>query len=216
MKSESNTSSDAKKPWFEPVTALLMAIASLGTAWCSYQSSNWNNESSGYSASSNDKQRNAMALHLEANQVETAQVSVFLQTINATLNGNEKLSHFYTARLQGELKVAYEKWMTLKPFENLTAPPHPFVPGLYEPRYRKDMARLHEEAAGDARKSTVAGNHASGYLNLTVILATVLFFAGTAGKFDHRHVRWSSITFALTLFLYCGTRILMLPVKWGG
>lgn len=216
MKEVIPPSPDAKKPWFEPVTVLLMAFASLGTAWCSYQSSNWNNESSSYSASSTDKQRQVMALHLEATQIESSQVSAFLEIINATLKGDEKTVRFYTDRIQGEFKAAYEKWIALKPFENPKAPPHPFIPGLYESHYRQDMAILHEEADQNASRSTIAGNHANGYLSLTVILATVLFFAGTAGKFDHRYVRFSSLIFALTLFLYCGTRMLMLPVKLGG
>ncbi|MEY4484162.1 MAG: hypothetical protein RL693_1614, partial [Verrucomicrobiota bacterium] len=171
------------------------------------------NESSDYSASSTDKQRHVMALHLEATQIETTQVAAFMQIIDATLNGNDKVARFYTDRIQGEFKVAYEKWIALNPFENPKAPPHPFVPGLYESHFRNDMARLHEESDADATKSTAAGNHAAGYLSLTVILATVLFFAGTASKFDHRYVRLSSLLFALTLFLYCGARMLMLPVN---
>src|SRR2546429_9939166 len=34
-----------KKKWVEPATALLMALATLSTAWCSYQSAAWTRQS---------------------------------------------------------------------------------------------------------------------------------------------------------------------------
>ena len=34
-----------KKKWVEPVAALLMALATLSTAWCSYQSAAWTRKS---------------------------------------------------------------------------------------------------------------------------------------------------------------------------
>ena len=34
-----------KKKWVEPVTALVMALATLSTAWCSYQSAAWTRKS---------------------------------------------------------------------------------------------------------------------------------------------------------------------------
>ena len=63
----------------------------------------------------------------------------------------------------------------------------------------------------DAEAST-AGYMAASYLSKTVLLATVLFFAGTAGKFDHRHVRWFSLGFAGALFIYAIVRMALLPV----
>lgn len=38
----------------------------------------------------------------------------------------------------------------------------------------------------------------------------VLFFAGTASKFDQRRVRWSSLAFATSLFLYAMVKLAML------
>ena len=41
----SNREPQEKKKWVEPVTALLMALATLSTAWCSYQSAAWTRQS---------------------------------------------------------------------------------------------------------------------------------------------------------------------------
>ncbi len=99
---------------------------------------------------------------------------------------------FYTERFTDELKPAYQKWLALKPLENPAAPPHPFVPELYTLPFTEENRAANAEAARAEAQSNTAGHTASTYLSNTILLATVLFFAGTAGRFDRRHVRWFS------------------------
>lgn len=203
---------EPKRPWFDPASAILMAVASLSTAWCSYQSSRWSGQSGALETHADKLERQATAWHLEARQIETMQVRAVMEVVDAKLNGNEKLAQFYTDRFRDELKVAYEKWIALKPFDDPAAPPHPFVPDLYTPRFQQEIRDANAEAARAEAQGNSAGKTASGYLSNTVILATVLFFAGTAGKFDKRLVRQWSLAFAITLFLYAAVRMFMLPV----
>ena len=212
MDDETPIRPDPKKRWFEPVTAILMAVSSLSTAWCSYQSSRWSGQSSALETSADKLERQAGVLFLEAQQIESVQVKAFFEVVNARLGGNDKTAKFYADRFGAELKPAYEKWIALNPFENPAAPPHPFVPALYTPRFQKEISEARAQAALDDAQSNVTGNYASGYLSITVILASVLFFAGTMGKFDQRHVRWGSLVFALVLFAYAIVRMIMLPV----
>lgn len=203
---------EPKRPWFEPASAILMAVASLTTAWCSYQSSRWNGLSTGLATHADKLERQATAQHLEARQIETMQTRMWMEAVDAQLDGDEKLARFYTDRFSDELKPAYEKWIELKPFENPAAPGNPFVPSLYTPRFQKEVRDALDEAAESEKKAKLESHTASSYLSNTVLLATVLFFAGTAGKFDQRRVRWASLAFAVTLFLYAAVRMLMLPV----
>jgi hypothetical protein len=203
---------EPKRPWLEPASAVLMAVASLSTAWCSYQNSRWSGQGSNLGTHADKLERQAVAQYLEAQQIESVQVRMFMEAIDAQMQGNDKLARFYTDRFAGELKPAYAKWIALKPFENPAAPPHPFTPELYAPCFRQDIRDAQAEAARDAAQSNAAGQTASSYLSNTVLLATVLFFAGTASKFDQRRVRWASLAFAILLFLYAAVRMLMLPV----
>ena len=203
---------EPKKRWFEPVTVLLMAVSSLATAWCSYQNSRWSGEGSGLSTHVDKLERKASAQHLEARQIEANHSRLWMEAMDASIDGDEKLAKFYTDRFDEELKPAYEQWIALKPLENPAAPPHPFVPGLYAPRFDKENREILAEAAAAEAKANTAGHYASVYLSNTVLLATVLFFAGTAGKFDQRRVRWASLVFAVALFLYAISRLVMLPV----
>jgi hypothetical protein len=138
---------EGRRRWLEPASAILMALATLSTAWCSYQSSKWSGQSSESATSAASLEQKAALLHLEDNQVTSIQAKMFMDFINATLAGNEKLAQFYSDRFPPELRKAYDAWLKEKPFENPNANPHPFVPKLYEPRFVQD-ARLANADAG--------------------------------------------------------------------
>ncbi len=212
MNDEATVTPEPKKRWFEPVTAILMAVSSLSTAWCSYQNSRWSGESSAFGTEADKLGRQATAQHLEARQIEATQTRLWMEAMDAHIDGDVKLEKFYTDRFTDELKPAYDQWIALKPHENPAAPPHPFVPGLYTFRFEQEIRDAHAAAAEAEKQSNITGHHASSYLSNTVLLATVLFFAGTAGKFDQRRVRLPSLAFAIILFTYAAVRMLMLPV----
>lgn len=90
MPDESSPSDEAKRTWFEPVTAILMAVASLSTAWCSYQSSLWSGLSSGCGTPADKLEKQATAMHLEAQQIESVQMREVMEVIDATLEGDAK------------------------------------------------------------------------------------------------------------------------------
>jgi hypothetical protein len=207
-----HTTREAKTPWFDPVSAILMAIASLATAWCSYQSSLWGGLSGDLGTHADKLERQISTQHLEARQIEAMQMRLWMEVVDAHIDGDIKLERFYTERITDELKPAFDKWLALNPYDNPTAPPHPFVPQLYVPRFEQEIRAARTEATQAAAQSSINGRVASGFLGNTVILATVLFFVGTAGKFDRRRVRWSSLAFAIALFLYAAVRMFMLPV----
>jgi hypothetical protein len=204
--------SEAKRRWFEPASAILMALTTLSTAWCSYQSSKWNGQSGGFATEAGRLNQKAALLHLEGNQVIGIQAKMFTEFINARATGNDKLAQFYSDRFPPELRKAYDAWLAEKPFENPNADPHPFVPKLYEARFVQDARLANADAGRNDAEAKRTGSIAAHYLSNTVLLAAVLFFAGTSAKFDQRHVRQSSFFFAVAAFLFAVVRIFILPV----
>jgi hypothetical protein len=207
-----NDSAETKRRWFEPASAIVMALATLGTAWCSYESSRWNGQSSSFATAAGRANGEAALLHLEGGQVESIETKVFMEFIDARMAGNDKLAHFYLDRFPPELRKAYDAWLTEKPFENPNADPHPFVAKLYQPRFIQDARQANADAGRNDAEAKRTNHIASQYLSNTVLLAAVLFFAGTSARFEHRYVRQSCFFFALAAFLFAAVRTLMLPV----
>src|SRR6478752_10653141 len=200
-----------RKRWVEPVTAVLMALATLSTAWCSYQSASFTRRANRLMNDYNAGERRAAVLTLQGMQSATIHTAMFMQMLAAQQAGNEKLANFYIERFPPDVRKAYDAWIAQKPFENPQADPHPFVPNLYEVRGTREAAEANAKAASSLQASRNASSVSGQYLANTVLFATVLFFASASGKFEQRRVRVVAFAFAVAVFLFAVVRIAMLP-----
>ncbi len=199
------------KKWIEPVVAVLMALTTLCTAWCSYESAAWTRRSNALMNESNALERRAALLDVQGSQALIIHASMFMQLLAAQHAGNQELATFYAERFPPDVKKAYEAWLAEKPFENRAADAHPFVPNLYEARGAAEAAAVRADAARRVAEARQAGNRSGQYLANTVFFATVLFFAGTAGKFEQPRVRLFAATFGVALFVIAVIRMLLMP-----
>ncbi|HET6407813.1 MAG TPA: hypothetical protein VFG14_08020 [Chthoniobacteraceae bacterium] len=203
---------EEKKRWVEPVTAVLMALATLSTAWCSYQSASWTRRANRAMNDYNALERQAGILTLRGMQSATIHTAMFMQMLAAHQAGDKKLADFYVSRFPPDVRAAYDAWIVEKPLENPTAHPHPFVPELYEVRGSREAAAASEQGATRLEASREAGNISGQYLANTVLFATVLFFASASGKFEQRRVRIVSFVFAALVFAFAIVRTALLPL----
>jgi hypothetical protein len=201
-----------RKQWVEPVAALLMALATLSTAWCSFESAAWTRQSNRLMNEFNTLERRAGLLSLQGMQQATIQTAMFTEVLAAKQAGNDQLANFYVERFPPDLRKAYDAWLAQKPFENPNADPHPFVPNLYEMRGSREAADASAKAANSQREAGRAGSISGQYLANTVLFATVLFFANASAKFEQRRVRVVAFIFAVAVFVFALVRTAMLPL----
>ena len=208
--SENSTHAPRRK-WIEPVVALLMALTTLCTAWCSYQSAAWTRQANRMMNEYNALERRAALLDIQGSQAVIVHASMFMQLLAAQHAGNEQLARFYAERFPPDVKKAYEAWVAQKPFENRAADAHPFVPNLYQVRDAAEAATARADAVQRLVQAREAGNRSGQFLANTVLFATVLFFAGTAGKFEQPRVRLSCAAFGIAVFIFAAVRMLLMP-----
>jgi hypothetical protein len=209
---ESWPESKSKKKWIEPIVALVMALATVGTAWCSFESASWTRRSNRLMNEFNSLERKAGLLNVQGMQAATIHTAMFMEMLAAKQAGNETLANAYVERFPPDMRKAYDAWLAQKPFENAKADPHPFVPNLYELRGAREAADATATAATRVEQARSAGNLSGQYLANTVLFATVLFFANAAGKFEQRRVRLVAFIFTLAVFAFAVTRIAILPL----
>ena len=205
-------SSPQKRKWIEPVIALVMALATVGTAWSSFESAAWTRRSNRLMNEFNSLERKAGLLTMQGLQQATIHTAMFMEVLAAQQAGNEKLANFYVERLPPDVRKAYDAWLAQKPFENPKADPHPFVPNLYEIPGTREAAEATATAATKVEEARRAGNLSGQYLANTVLFAAVLFFANAAGKFEQRRVRQVAFIFTLAIFAFAVARIAILPL----
>ena len=198
---------------FEPIALLLLSLATVGTAWCSFQAATWGGVSQRTMNMSAAASRLAAAGQLQASQMALLDVLLFSQYMNARGSSNETLARFYSDRFRGEARTAFDAWMATQPFDNANAPPHPFVTNLYKPKLL-EQARV-EESEGQRfwQQAGDAGRTSRSYVLVTVLLASALFCGGTASKFETPWIRRSALAIGLGAFLFAAGRLLLLPIR---
>src|SRR5262249_25231783 len=185
------------------------AVATLSTAWCSFESAAWTRKSNRLMNEFNALERRAGLLTVQGMQQATIHIGMFMQALAAHQAGNEQLVNFYVERFPPELRKAYDAWLAQRPFENQNADPHPFVSKLYETPGTREAAEVTAKAADSQQQAGAAGSVSGQYLANTVLFAAVLFFANAAGKFEQRKVRVVAFGFAVAVFLFAVVQTLM-------
>src|SRR5438046_4824908 len=160
---------------------------------------------------SNSVGRRAALLDVQGSQALIIHASMFMQLLAAQHACNEQLASFYAERFPPDVKKAYEAWLAQKPFEHAAAATHPFVPNPYQVRGAAEATAARADATARVAQARDAGNRSGQYLANTVLFATVLFFAGTAGKFEQPRVRLFAAAFGVALFIFATIRMLLMP-----
>src|SRR6266566_6628313 len=86
---EKPAESPAKK-WIEPVVAVLMALTTICTAWCSYESATWTRVSNRLMNESNALERRAAQIEVQGNQALIVHTAMFMELLAAQHAGNEQ------------------------------------------------------------------------------------------------------------------------------
>lgn len=198
--------------WIEFLSAAVMALAAICTAWCGYQAARW----SGVQAVTFIE---ALAAHQDsikqANQAVLTQsrhVLLFVEWASAESLDNQVQANFLYARFPPELKRAAEAWLKSEPESNPDAPSSPFSMPEYVLEQNEEAANLDKFADEMFAGATQANQTADNYVLLTVIFATVLFFGGISGKFKSRTVDLVVLIVAFLLFATGLVVMLSFPV----
>jgi hypothetical protein len=187
--------------WFEVITAGMLAVVAVATAWSVYQATRWGGVQSADYAQ-------AAALHVDStrNATLTGQLRLYdliltNNWINAHFSGDEQLAAVYQNRLRPEFRPTFEAWLALDPFNNPDAPPGPlFMPG-YESSLGNTTEQLDAEAARIFAEGEVAREQGDAYVLNTVFLAMVLFLTTIADRFEWNAARAALLTLGLVMLL---------------
>ena len=189
----------------ELISTVLLALATVATAWAAYQSRQWTGlQSQGYSkATANRIAENRFAAL--ANRQVQIDVATFIQWVDAREQGHAALADFYRTRFRSEFQPAFAAWLATKPFGNPQAPKTPFAMPQYRLKTSDQANRLEVDAAAFSNKAKDANQRADNYMLAVVLFASSLFFAGISIKLRSLRTRIAILSLGCLLFL--GTAI---------
>lgn len=192
-------------------SALLMAAATVATAYSAYESTRWSGEqSTQFTQAGAARTESAKANTAAAAQI-TIDASLFTEAAVAYSQGNRQGQEIVEGFFRKEFKPAYEEWIAMKPLKNPDAPATPFSLDSYRLAKQQESDRLEAKATAHFDAGRDANQNGDNYVLATIFFAAVLFFAGVATKFTSDRVVAMTLGIGTVVFLSGLTRLLTLP-----
>ena len=195
------------------VATVLLAVATVATAWSGYQASRWSGEATKATMRGTAARLESTRASNLANAQAQVDVAVFTQWVDAYARGETRLRDFYFKRFRKEFKPAVDAWLATKPVQNPNAPLTPFAMPQYRSAARDEAERL--EAQADEWAATGRRNiqRSTNYVLGVVLFAAALFFAGMSTKLPSRRLRLAMLTMGTVVFLATLAWIVTSPVS---
>jgi hypothetical protein len=192
---------------------ILLALATVATAWSGYQASRWNAEATKATGRSNAARVESTRDSDRANALTQVDVAMFMQWVDAYAKGETELSDFYFARFRPEFKPALDAWIATKPRANPNAPLTPFAMPQYRSAARERAERLEARADELAAAARTNIQRSTNYVLGVVLFAAALFFAGISTKLPSPRLRVALLAFGVVVFLSTLGWIALSPVS---
>jgi len=185
----------------EIVAAILLALATVLSAWGAYQATRWSGQQADAYAESAALRASASRQAAIASRQIQVDVTTFLTWAQAKATDDDRLADFVRARFRPEFVAPFDAWLADAP---LDAEGLPSGTPFERPEFVLAAQTKSDEDNADADRALEEArddNQISDNFVLTAVLfASVLFFAGTAAKFRPQWIRWSMIAVAVVVF----------------
>jgi hypothetical protein len=203
----------------ELVGTVLLAMATVLTAWSAFEATKWSGLQSIHFAQATALRTNSAKASSSADAEEVIDVNTFVSwaaaldqeqkanpTASARPSGSYQsdpntLSGFLFDRFRPEFKKVVDAWLTLDPLSNPQAPPTPFAMPQYKLANRQRADRLEVQADHQSDVARQDNQRGDNYVLATVLFASVLFFAGVSSKLNSMRSRILTLVLAVLVLL---------------
>ena len=204
---------DRWEPLAEVIATVILALATLATAWSGYQSARWGGEQSTKFSQAGALRTESVRASTTAGQISQVDIGLFTNWVNAFAVDNQLLADFYVDRFRPEFAVAFEAWLATDPRNNPEAPKSPFSMPEYTVSQAQEADRLEQESSKSFAEGGAANQTSDNYILNTVILASVLFLAGVQTRINSVPARMIIVILALLILAYGLVNIVSYPIN---
>jgi len=193
-------------------SAVLLAAATVATAYSAYQATRWGGvQATSFTEGSGARTESAKA-ESDGFTLVAIDADIFTQYAVAYSQGNERLLRILRTRFfRKEFKRAYRAWLRQHPLTNPKAVKLPFQLPEYKVAKLEEADRLSDKANGLLEEGREANQTSDDYVLATIFFAAVLFFGGLSTKFSTDRIAIGALGFGTLMFLAGLTRLATLP-----
>ena len=198
--------------WLDVLTAVMLGVVTLATAWSGYQSTRWSGEQSALYAQASARRVEATRAATLGGQLRLYDLGLVNSWMEAQARGETELAQLFERRFRPAFRPVFAAWLALDPFADPAAPPGPLFMPQYATGLEDEADRLEAEAGRTFEAGQAANELGDAYVLNTVILATVLFLTAIAERFEWHPLRATVLVFALVMLLWGLRNLAVYPI----
>jgi len=213
----------------ELIATIVLAVATILTAWSGFESGKWGGEQSvnfSEAGAARTESTRADTLGGQLVQIDVAMYVDWVAAISEDLNAEAiteaslspfapvkgTISGFLYLRFREEFVPAVDAWLATDPTNNAEAPKTPFTMSEYVVAERVKALELSALADEKALAARTANQNGDNYVLTMVLFASVLFFAGVSSKMNRPRNRVIILGFGVFTLLVGLVILVSLPI----
>jgi len=176
---------EKQKARLEIYNTIILAVATLCAAWCSYQGSLWDGIQTFRLSDFSKYSRFAQQILIRSDQAKTMDEGAVISFMDAVFEKDKTRMDYMLKGLRPELSKILSDWMQLNALNDSTAPRNPMLTPAYL-ELMKTRIEESEKMNAKAAEAFDGGNKANlvsdTYNFLTVMFSTVMFLSAITTK----------------------------------
>lgn len=188
----------------EIIGTVILSVASLAVAWCTYQSTLWNGKQVFKLAESNAYYREAVEKTFIVWQQQEIDAVVTLNFLEAVLEKRQTMIDYYRKRGTSELTKILNNWLLMDPVHNEKMPAHPLLMSAYKQLVKSSMAAADSATSKavlsweEAQALNTISDH---YILYTVIFTLIMVLCAVATKLTRLRIAFVSMLITGSIFI---------------
>lgn len=203
---------DKKSQFREILTAVILSLATVGSAWCTYQSTLWDGVQTFKLTDVIYTGRELSELNIESIQNKTIDGAIVLKYVDSYHNDKKTEMEFFYNLMRPDLKKSVDEWVETKPNVNKDAPKTPFEMEAYNKTYLSEYDKYSRNYKESMKEAENANTHSDKYVLQTVLFASILFFGGISGTLRSQRMQIFSVIVSLVILIWTVYLLTGLPV----
>ena len=200
----------------DTVTAVILAVAAVATAWATFQASQWSGAQSDRVADASAARTESVRYQASAGQTEQIDTAVWLQWVGAVSNKDTARATFLAERFSPSLAAAHKAWVAEAKLDakgRIVAIPAgtPFTRRDYVIPAQARADAFAAEAERQVAEAQEDSGNSTKFVTDALVLALVLFFAGIATKFRNPRLQAALVALAILFAIFGLVRLVTLP-----
>lgn len=212
MGTEAKTPADLGERRRELIATILLSLATVLSAWSAFQATKWHGEMSVAHSDANSARAQYTVASERADAVFTKDLLLFSEWLDAHGSGHTDIADGYAAGFRDGFRPAFDAWLAQHPSGRPSSSKLPFDYEQYSIPEQAEADALFKQAEELSNQAREDVRNADDYTLMTVMLASVLFFAGISVKLDSGPMSWFLLSVGGTLLVVAGIALTRIPV----